>query len=309
MERAREELTTTLQHLRTLDPAEHVNDARVTAGDALKFFTTPPAPAGYVLEERVFGRGGDHELDLLLYRPARADEPRPGIVFVHGGGLRAGFPEMYATQACALAERGYVTASIDYRVFPQTHWPGSLEDVKCGIRWMRANAAELGVDPDRIGYLGGSAGGYLGALATMTPDGMFEGTGGWDGVSSRVAASVLIYPLTDLLWPGLSSEVRQLLLDFVGKDDEGLFREASPVTYLGNPMPPTLIVTGTHDNIVPVAKVEEFKRRLDELGADSELVIFPERGHAFDYAQADWDATMDLVSQFFGRHLGAQAAV
>lgn len=104
--------------------------AHVTAGDALALFT-PRAPVpGCAFEKREFGHGGDHTLDLFLYRPEDTSVARPAVVFVHGGGLRAGLPEIHAWHAQAPAAAGYVAMSIDYRVFPQTRWPGSLEDVK-----------------------------------------------------------------------------------------------------------------------------------------------------------------------------------
>jgi acetyl esterase/lipase len=302
VQRAKSEWRETLAHLATLDRSECVNDAGVTAGDATRCFTVPDAPEGWMLEERVYGHGGEYELDLLLYRPRDTTELRPGVIFVHGGALRSGFPEMYATQARALAERGYVAASLDYRVYPEALWPAALEDVKCGLRWMRANASAIGVDPDRIGYVGGSAGGYLGALAIAT-GGRFEGEGGWHDVSSEVAAAVLFYPLTDTRWPTLEPDIQGVVRDFIGTEDVATWAEASPSTYLGAPVPPTLVITGTRDREVPVAMVEEYVRRLEDQRADVELVVFPDRAHAFDYAEEDWRACVDLVAAFFDRTL------
>lgn len=310
MKRARQELADIVAELQRRDPEEPVNDAGVSAGDALELFTYPPTPPpGFVFEPDVpFGRVGEHVLDLQLLRPETPTTPRPAVVFVHGGGLRSGFPEMHTRQASALAAEGYVTASIDYRVYPETHWPGALEDVKCAVRWVRANAVGLGVDPGRIAVVGGSAGGYLAALTALTP-GRFEGAGGRPECSSEVQAAVLLYPLTDMLWSDLADDIRAVVADFVGVDDEAVYREASPVTYVTGAAPPFLTLTGDRDREVPVEMVRAFHARLDAVGADNELVVLPGMAHAFDYSLREWDAVYGRISAFLRAKLGETAEV
>ncbi len=247
--------------------------------------------------------GGRRELDLQLYRPSDPSQLRPGVVFVHGGGFRAGFPEMHAWQGHALAAAGYVTASIDYRVYPETRWPGPLEDVKCALRWMRANAPALGVDPERIALVGGSSGGHLSALAALTP-GRFEGSGGHAPHSSSVRAAVLFYPLTDLRWPGLAPDVRSLLHDFMGDAPEAEWNEASPVTHVAAGAPPFLTLTGDRDREMPLAMVRAFHERLEAVAARHELEVYPGRAHAFDFVRADWDLTFRRLRAFLDRELG-----
>lgn len=281
---------------------DELNDAHVTAADALQVFALPQAPEGCVFEEHVFGRGGDHRLDLFLYRPADTSEPHPAIVFVHGGGLRSGFPEMHGWQAAALAAAGYVSASIDYRVFPETTWPGALEDVKCAVRWLRAHATALGVDSARIAVVGGSAGGYLAALLALTP-GLYEGDGGQPEEASAVSAAVLFYPLTDMSWPSLAPDVQQLVADFLGGDDQQVYREGSPATYVKEGAPPFLILTGDRDREVPVEMVRAFHEQLLEAGVESTLHVFSGAAHAFDYALPAWHETFALASSFLNERL------
>src|SRR5438067_9426358 len=104
---------------------------------------------------------------------------------------------MHVRHAHALASAGYVTASINYRLVPEATWPAALEDAKCAVRWMRANAAGLGVDTEKIVAVGDSAGGHLAAMVALTP-GRFEGQGGNAQESSAVQGAVLLCPATDL---------------------------------------------------------------------------------------------------------------
>lgn len=307
MKRAERERIETLAHLNTLKPTSLVNDAKVTAADAARFFTLPPPSAGYRRERVVFGEAEGFELDLILYRQLVVDELRPAVIFVHGGGFCSGFPEMLGAHAHALAGCGYVTATIDYRVYPETVWPGGLEDVKCAVRWMRAHALQLGVDPDRIAIAGGSAGGYMAAMVALTP-GLFEGDGGWSDVSSEVLAAALFYPLTDFRWPALEPDINGLIRDFVGVDEAEIYSIASPITHVSAAAPPTLIITGTADREVPVEMVRAYAARLDERGADVELVEFHRRAHAFDFGANDWLACIELMTDFFDRVLNNERA-
>ena len=287
-------------------PADRLVDIGVTAGDALAVMTIPPAPAGvrYVADQ-VYGRVGDRELTMHLYAREDASERAPGVVFIHGGGFVEGFPEMVIRYAAFLAAAGYVTCSIDYRLAHEAKWPAPVEDSKCAVRWMRAHAAEIGLDPDRLGVAGGSAGGYLAAMVAGTP-GEFEGAGGNAAASSAVRAAVLWYPGLDLRPSRRWSETLHLAARelFGGDVDETTATAASPITYAEQTMP-TLTFTGTSDALVPVEQVRAYHQALDSAGVANRLVEVEGAGHSFDFAMARWEECFPVMREWFDRHLTA----
>ena len=141
----------------------------------------------------VVATGGGRDLHADIYRP---DQPNgAGVLMIHGGGWRMGSKDMMPPQAKALAGHGFTCAAVEYRLTPEAPWPAQIHDVKASQRWFRANAAGLGVDPDKIAVLGNSAGGHLALLLAGTvgdPD--FEGTGGNPGVDTSVTAVIAVYP-------------------------------------------------------------------------------------------------------------------
>ncbi|MGB3331007.1 MAG: alpha/beta hydrolase fold domain-containing protein, partial [Thermomicrobiales bacterium] len=158
----------------------------------------------FLLDTNVpYGRGGGVPLQLDILAPAQTSaEPRPAVIFVHGGGWEAGNRESGLRLSLLLTKRGFVTATIAYRLTSVAMYPAQIHDVKAAIRFLRAHAAEWHVDPDRIGIWGTSAGGHLTALAALNGDypGL-EGDSGTPGVSSRVRCAVPICAPTDFTVP------------------------------------------------------------------------------------------------------------
>ena len=145
-------------------------------------------------------------------------------------------------------------ATVGYRLSGEAKYPAAVQDTKCAVRWLRANAAANNMDPNRIAVMGGSAGGYLAMMIGYSSDvPELEGDGGNPGVSSRVNVVVDAYGPTDLTAP--IAQTAPQVTSFLGKsyaDDPDLFRKASPITYLTPDDPPTLIFQGTVDDTVPV---------------------------------------------------------
>jgi acetyl esterase len=287
-------------------PADQVVEPGVTAGDARTVMTTPPAPTGYVHEPNVVygtaGRDG-RPLTLHLYRPVDIATPRPGVVFVHGGGFQEGFPEMLTRYAGFLAAEGYVTAAIRYRLSGEACWPAPVEDAKCAVRWMRANARSLGVDPGRIAVAGNSAGGNLAAMVSTTP-GRFEGEGGHDGVSSAVSAAVLWYPAVDLR-PSRTGPILHAIVDkLFGQEGvtDDVAVAGSPLVYVDE-APPTLTFTGDADPLVTPDGAIAYHARLDEIGVPNQLTIVPGVGHSFDFSLARWDECFASMRSFLATHM------
>src|SRR5262245_61751435 len=159
----------------------------------------PPIPDGVTWETGIEYSNPDNEhLQLNLARPKTGDGPFPCVLCIHGGGFRAGSRESYNGLSLKLAERGYVAATITYRLAPKHKFPAAVHDTKAAVRWLRANAAKYKIDPERIGVTGGSAGGHLAQFLGVTGGvPRFEGDGGNPEQSSRVACVVNVYGPSD----------------------------------------------------------------------------------------------------------------
>jgi acetyl esterase/lipase len=244
------------------------------------------APPGLEWQENVvYGTAGatGRDLTLDLYKGRRGDG-RPAVLFIHGGGWQAGFPLLFAHHAHALATEGFVAATMSYRFASEAPWPAALEDAKCAVRWLRAHAGELGVDPDRIAVAGGSAGGHLAAMVALTP-GRYEGAGGWPDERSDVQAAVLLNPALDLRpTPGEAPNLRAAFVAFLGTDDPAVAAAASPMSCALAGAPPILTRVGSDDRSTPPATCEAFHAKLTEAGVENELQIVPGIGHGIPLA-------------------------
>src|SRR5205809_5923660 len=194
----------------------------------------------------VFGKGGDIDLLLDVYHPPQGVTPkRMAILHLFGGGFTGGSKNAgyIVNDVRALGRLGYTNVSANYRLQGQGLWPAQIHDTKAAIRWVRANAAKIGVDADKIAIAGYSAGGMLSLLAAGT-NGIaeFEGNGGNAGVSSYVQASIGVYPLASTgiagaLFPtNVSAEERTKMIE-----------TAAPAKYIGKTFAPTIFIHGTAD--------------------------------------------------------------
>jgi len=253
-------------------------------------------PASVKVErDIVYARYGTREVKLDLYLPMQpASDKIPCIVVVHGGGWRSGDKSRFAPIAGALAEQGFAVACIGYRLLPEVELPAPVLDCKAAVRWVRANAAQHGLDPERIGAIGGSAGGHLVAmLGTSDSVATLEGDGGNPGISSRVQAVVAMATPADLTRMG----DRQNL----GAD---LAKLISPVTHVTKNSAPVLLMHGTNDAVVPMTQSELLLEKYRQAGAKAELVKIEGGAHAF-WNAAHFDQTIKLSVKFFRETLPA----
>lgn len=279
----------------------------VTVQDQIGWFSPlaapPPAPAGFQWRpDVVYGTAGAGGRDLTLHLYAgQSGEKRPGIVFIHGGGWQGGHPYILVRLAAEMAAKGYVTSTISYRLSGEAAWPAALEDSKCAVRWMRAHAAGIGLDPDRIAVAGGSAGGHLAAMVALAP-GRFEGSGGWDTVSSQVQAAVLYNPAVDLREAVFSDEqIREMVRAFL-PDDEQTAADASPIAQVSSVSPPILSRVGDQDDITPASTCQEFHQALDAAGVPNHLEIIAGKTHGLPLH--DHAGCLEATKWFLAKHLG-----
>jgi acetyl esterase/lipase len=288
--------------------------ARKKAATAFRqrFGAGADAGAGLTIDRDItYASPGGVPLKLDLYR-ASGDSAakRPLIVWVHGGGWAKGSK---ATCRAAILARtdGYVVASIDYRLTDVAPFPAQIEDCRAAIRFLRANATAYGIDPERVGVWGGSAGGHLVALLGTSAD-----HAAWD-VGEHLDQSAGVQAVCDFFGPAdltqIPRGVRQAGPDgtltklFGGPVAEKgeLAREASPVTHVDKADPPFLIVHGTEDTTVPLKQSEILEARLKEAGVPVELMVVEGAGHGLAGADVDQAAILERVRAFFNGHLKA----
>jgi acetyl esterase/lipase len=248
-----------------------------------------PKPDVRVECDLIYGKAGDADLKLDLARPKDGDGPFPVVVCIHGGGWTHGDRGELRTTVENLARRGYVAVSVDYRLAPKDRFPAAVEDCKAAVRWLRANARQYKINPDRIGVVGFSTGAHLACLLGVTrkSDGL-EGAGGNPDESSAVQAVVSFFGATDLTQEGFGKDVeKENLVPFLGgslAEKKDRYRKASPVTYAGKHAPPFLFFHGTNDHIVPIRQSELLAEKLKEAGVSAELIALEKEGHGWQGA-------------------------
>lgn len=253
-----------------------------------------------------FAKADGQSLQLNLARPKTATGRLPAILCIHGGGFRAGKREGWDARCKLLAEQGYVAATVTYRLAPKYQFPAAVEDVKAGVRWLRANAEKYSIDPDRIGVIGDSAGGHLAQFLGVTGGvAQFEGDGGNPGVSSSVRCVVNYYGPSDLTKSyGKSVDAAEVLPLWLGGDATKEHRRhilASPLYWVTPSAAPTLLLQGTEDKYVNHEQAVWMHDRLKAAEVEVEFISLEGAGHGFKGPDADraWKAAL----AFFEKHL------
>lgn len=278
--------------------------AKVVTPAATKQF---PVPEGVRAERDIeYARESGRPLKLDIFRAEDQTGKRPLVVWIHGGGWSKGSKDN--CPAMWLAANGYVVASIQYRLTDVAKWPAQIDDCRAALRWLRKNAEQYGIDPERVGVWGASAGGQLVAmLGTTEPPKNEPG-------SSRVTAVCDFFGPTDLLTqptnvPGPDKTDKDLAESNAAKLLGGILRDIPDKAKAASPLHqvssddaiPFLIVHGSKDDRVPLDQSERFHAKLKEAGVSTELFIVEGAGHggeAFTTTEV-----RGKVQRFFDRYL------
>ena len=270
---------------------------------------TPAGPPFEVEVERnvLYGEVDGQELLLDIYRPPTREQPRPAVVQIHGGGWTAmtlNRSDSFSTRPSkALAEQGYVVFNIDYRltgsIAGENRWPAQLDDVQRAVRWLRANADRYGVDPERVGAYGHSAGGHLAAMLGLrdTRDTSADDLADY---SSRVNAVVTISGDMDLTGPGIDAETVERLLGGTPDEVPDAYEDASPIRWVKPVPPPFLVIRGGTADSVPAVQVRSMVAALLEAGGLVASVEIPAADHM---SIAEWNIAGPWASTFFAETL------
>lgn len=261
---------------------------------------------GYRFEKDVGYLGADRKEKADLYLPAEIPKGKrvPAVLIVHGGGWTGGDKHAAREQNIGtnLALKGYVAMSINY-VLAQAKgtnvvWPQNLYDCKTAVRWLRKNAERLQIDPDKIGAIGGSAGGHLVSMLALTDakDGL-EPKEPYAEFSSRIQCVVDLYGPEELMEYHDITAFRK-----TRKEAPELYKQATPSTYADKNDPPVLILHGTGDKTVDYHQSEMFAEKLKQAGTKHELILVPEAPHTFHLQPKQRDLR-PVVLGFFDEHL------
>jgi acetyl esterase/lipase len=295
---------------------------------ALTFATTVLVAAlGASAEDTFEKESGVHYADpngktMKLTRWSPRDKeagPRPGILLIHGGAWAMGSRKKMRPYGEAFAEAGYVAVSVDYRKLPKYAFPHCLHDVKAAVRWMRLNAEDLGLDPNRIAVMGQSAGGHLAALlATTAQEENFKGDAN-SGPSSAVQSAIVMYGPTDLRPLGayikknegrlVGRRFRRFFSDFFTREQQGVvdpYGAASPVLYVDEQTSPIFLIHGADDKLVTTAHSRAMLQAMAQAGVPGKLIELEGEKHAFDHGQPDLRRSLvEQMIAFLNEHMKA----
>lgn len=266
----------------------------------------PQMPPSVIYDANIEYSNVGQKTEMDIVRPRNASGPLPAVLLVHGGGFRAGKRQSYLPTAIKLAERGYVAATASYRLAPRHQFPAAVEDVKAAVRFLRANAAKYGLDPDHIGAMGGSAGGHLVLMLGLTAGVKdFDGTGPNLDQSSRVQCVANYYGPSDFTQSySKSVDAAEVLPLWLGADldhNRLIHQKASPLNWVTPDAAPVLSLHGTKDNYVAYEQSVWITERLIAAGVEAELETFSGAGHGL--RGADAERAEQRTFAFFDKHL------
>ena len=264
-----------------------------------------------------YATAGDEKLELDIAIP-KGDGPFPCVVMFHGGAWQFGSRNQmsgsrrdsngkrgssWIEQA---AEKGYVAASVSYRLAPKHKFPAMIEDARSAVRFLRANARKYKIDSEKFAAMGFSAGGHLALLCGMCDKSAGFDVGNHLDQSGQVQCVIDFFGPTDLKLYAVSEGLEEgYIVPVFGKEaktDATIYKKASPITYVDKKSPPVLILHGTFDLIVPIKHSESLRKKMTDAGATVQLMTVPFGGHGGWSAKEMAKPTTEMF-KFLDKHL------
>lgn len=273
---------------------------------------------GYRLVPNItYLRAGGLDLKLDLYQARGGTDPKPTLVYIHGGGWTNGSKESSALSVLPYLEMGWSVVNVEYRMADVAHAPAAVEDCRCALRWVYRNAEQYNLDVNRIVVTGNSAGGHLSLTTGMLPasaglDRQCPGdrrrnwsTGNTSTAELKVAAIINWYGITDVVGlmhgqPGTSGNFTEAWLGS-GSDRAAVAERVSPLTYVHSGQPPVLTIHGDADSIVPYDHAVRLHAALDGAGVANKLFTVAGGGHG-GFSEADNVRIYDTIRKFLATH-------
>lgn len=257
-------------------------------------------------EPHTYKRADGRDLRVFVFKPAgwKSADRRPALVFYHGGSWTGGNVSQLAGQSEYLATRGVVCVTVEYRLLPGGDFKGSdlpvvcVQDARSAFRWVRAHAADLGIDPARLGVGGASAGGYLAAQLALSPGG--DDPSDDLKIPLRPAAVVLFNPVIG----SRPAEAHEVTFERRFGTKLAAFLENSPANHVTPAAPPTIIFHGDADTVIPPLQIKRFQASMKAAGAHCDVIFYAGQGHSFfNRGKADgryFFETLTAADQFLG---------
>lgn len=253
-----------------------------------------------IIADVIYGHKAGMALTFDVFRPGNPNGA--GVLFMVSGGWvsRWGPPQRALARHRALLDKGFTVFAIRHGSSPRFKVPEAVTDVRRAVRFIRLHAEEWGVDADRLGVYGGSAGGHLSLmLGTASDEGKSDARDPVERVSNRVAAVVAYFPPVDIRGI-VGPNDRFPALEF----DSALAEGISPIVFVSDDDPPTLLVHGDADTLVPLSNSERIHAAFDEAGVENKLIVIEGAGHGFR-GEAAAQAT-EALAAWFEKHLNGK---
>jgi acetyl esterase/lipase len=253
-------------------------------------------PAGVrKLADQVYAQYGARCMKLDVYRPA--GEKLPVVVLVHGGGWKSGYRSEFVPMALRFAQHGYAAVTVSYRLSGEARYPAAVQDVQAAVRWLRAHAAELGLDAERVALAGGSSGGQIASLAGVTAGTDVKAIINIDGLSDFTSELALKYEDDPKKNPSSAGAW------FGGRYSEtaALWREASPIQYVRAGMPPVLFIGSGQPRFA--AGREDMMAKMAAVDVASAKLVLTGTPHSFWLFDPWLQPTVDASLAFLQQHL------
>ena len=244
------------------------------------------------------------DLQLDIYRQKGLKEPAPTMIFVHGGAWKKGKRQDYLPYMIDYAKKGYVTATVSYRLSKVAKFPAAAQDVNCGIKWIKQHAEDYGIDPDRLVLIGGSAGGHLSLLLGYGGEEAVFNQDCEQGRDSKGKAIVDFYGPVDLTTPySITTEQVQSFMGVSYEKNPELYQLGSPSTFISADDPPTLIFHGTIDSLVPVSQSDSLASWLDQAGVPHDYHRLKGWPHTMDASKKVNEYAQFYIDAFLEKYL------
>ena len=250
--------------------------------------------AGWAVAQQpvIYKTWGERQLKGDLYLPAAgASGPVPAVVYIHGGGWRAGNRNQFERHAQRMAELGFVGLTVEYRFQQEAKWPAAMDDVTAAVDWLKANAKKYNIDVRRLGAAGGSAGGQLAAML---------------GVRAKVKAVAAFNPALDMIALAGHVQLTNSVSDYLGvsfQERPALWKEASPIEHVSKKSAAFLFLHGDADMTVPYAHTVRMRELLRKAGVTADLFTAEKAAHGFFNKEPWFQPTLDRMISFYQHEL------
>lgn len=272
--------------------------------DAGKWAVEAYSTYGFIEPNITYQKVDGLELKLDVYRPkVKIAKPLPTLIFIHGGGWRAGTKESYSLRVLPWLEKGWNVVNVEYRVTSQAKAPAAVEDCRCALRWVIENAEKYSFDKEKIVVSGQSAGGHLALMTGMaTKETAFDTN--CKGVETKVAAIVNWFGITDVGDLLQGKNKTEFASNWISKDrleNFDLIKLVSPLAYVKTGLPPIITIHGDADPLVPYSHAVRLHEGLDKLKVPNQLFTVKKGDHG-DFSVKDSIKAYEAIFKFLKKN-------